>query len=383
MDSPSLRRIAIGAWIAAILAVAIVVTVGKPGRLYPTFVAAGEHFRQGEPLYPETEETTQVLYRYSPAASAALVPLSLMPMHLGAVIWRSLQAIMLFLTVRAWARVAAPAVSWPRLALLVLPLAIGNIHNGQLNLLVIALMLAGVVAFSRDCYWLAAFAIVGAAVFKIYPLSLGLLLGVIEPRRFAPKLLLVALAAFALPFAIQSPDYVQGQYEQWFHLVENDDRTDQPWHQGYHDFRKVLLRWGLPITADAYHAIEIAVGCASAGVVLYGRCRRWNRARLIQICTSLGLLWCTLFGPATESATYVLIAPIAAHTVLVVCDRSIWERLAVYAAYGTLLASTMIHWFPYSVSHIVRGTLIPQPHAALLLLGWTVIQIARKPRFVS
>jgi hypothetical protein len=179
---------------------------------------------------------------------------------------------------------------------------------------------------------------------------------------------------------MQSPDYAVEQYEHWFQLVENDDRTDQPWHQGYHDFRKVLLRWGVPIASDAYRAIQITVGIAAAGVVLFGKWRGWDRSHLIQVCTSLGLIWCTLFGPATESATYVLLAPIAAHAVVVVRGRSSWERVWVYAVYGILLASNMIHWFPYSVSHAIRGTLIPQPHAALLLFAWTILQIVRGPR---
>jgi len=379
MDSHSLRRIAIGAWIATTLAIAVVVTVGKPGKLYSTFEAAGQHFRQGESLYPDDVPATQVLYRYSPAAAAAIAPLTWLPTHLGAVLWRCIQAIALLLALRAWARVASPAVSWPHLALLALPLSIGNLHNGQLNPLVVALMLIGIAAFSHDRYWLASLAIAGAALFKIYPLTLGLLLGIIEPRRFAPKLLLVAAAAITLPFAIQSPDYVIQQFDHWLNLVENDDRTHQPMHQGYHDFRKVLLRWGLPISLKAYRAIQIVVGCASAIVVLWGRYQGWDRARLVQVCASLGILWCTLFGPATESATYLLIAPIAAHALLAVRERTIVERVWICAAYGILVASTMIHWFPYSVSHVIRGTLIPQPHAALLLLGWTILQITRSP----
>ena len=225
-----------------------------------------------------------------------------------------------------------------------------------------------------------AIAIVGAALFKIYPLSLGLLLGVIEPRRFVPRLLLVAVIAAALPFAIQSPDYVIGQYNEWLQLVEQDDRTEQPWHQGYHDFRKVLLRWGVPLTLDGYRAVEIVIGCAAAGIVLWGRYRGCDRAWLIQVATSLGFLWCTLFGPATESATYMVLAPIAAHSVLAVRDRAIWERAWIYVVYATLLASNMIHWFPYSISHTIRGTLIPQPHAALILCTWTVFQFVRTRR---
>src|SRR5262249_56033839 len=109
---------------------------------------------------------------------------------------------------------------------------IGNIFNAQPNPLVCALMLTGVAAFAREHYGLAAAAIVGATLFKVYPISLGLLLCVVEPRRFGPRLLLAVAIGGAIPFALPSPDYVSRQFEDWMGRFSADHRTENPIQKG-------------------------------------------------------------------------------------------------------------------------------------------------------
>jgi hypothetical protein len=359
-------------WAIALVAVAVVVSrPGKAGKLYPTFVLAGEHFKSGEPVYgPVPMELDQ--YRYSPLVAATFAPWSELPAPVGAVLWRWLQAIALLAALRSWSRIAVPKVPWPSLALLCLPLAIGNVFNAQLNPLVLALLLGGLTAFARDRLWLAAIAVAGATLFKVYPLAVGLLLCVIEPRRFAPRLFLVVAIGFALPFALQSPGYVSQQFADWFERVQSDDRTGQPIERGYHDFQKLLRRWGAPTELTTYRGMEVLAGCAFAGLVLIARRRGWSRKRLVQACAGLGLVWCTLFGPATESATYMLLVPIAAHAVLTVRGRPSWERGWVLTAYLALLSVPVALWFPRSISDPYRA-LIPQAHGALMLLAWAIV----------
>ena len=66
-------RTALVMWAIAVVAVATFVSApGKQGKLYATFVAAGNHFRTGEPLYGEIPEG-QDQYRYSPLVAAARI----------------------------------------------------------------------------------------------------------------------------------------------------------------------------------------------------------------------------------------------------------------------------------------------------------------------
>ncbi|HKA08058.1 MAG TPA: glycosyltransferase family 87 protein [Gemmataceae bacterium] len=371
MRSIPLPWLALGAWAVVLVTIACAVTLtGKGGRLYPTFVLAGERFRHGASVYtwPAGEED---LYRYSPMVAAACAPWGRLPTPVGAVLWRLFEAAAFVLALRAWSRVALPAVPWPWLALLSLPLVAGNLFNGQLNPLVAALMLAALAAFARDRYWLAASAVAAATMIKVYPLALGLLICTIEPRRFGARLLLAITIGCALPFAFQSEDYVSRQFADWVQRLTLDDRTHELLPRGYHDFQKLLRRWGMPRDLMTYRVMEALAGCAAASFILGGRTSGWSREEQIQACADLGLVWCTLFGPATESATYMLLAPIAAHALVVVGGRPWWERAWVRGAYLLLVAAQVIVWFPRPVSDPFRA-LIPQAHAAMMLLVWTV-----------
>src|SRR5262245_17342324 len=166
------RRTVVALWAITLLAIGIAVSF-KPGKLYRTFAMAGEHFRNGEQLYPRTlEDAAELerqrleLFRYTPLVAASFVPLSFLPESIGAILWRVFQAVLLLVALRAWSRASIPPVAWPALALLVLPLAVGNFHNAQVNPIVLAMMLFGVVAFAGDRYWLSAAAIAVATVFK-------------------------------------------------------------------------------------------------------------------------------------------------------------------------------------------------------------------------
>src|SRR5262249_8703990 len=147
--------------------------------------------------------------------------------------------------------------------------------------------------------------------------------------------------------------------------------TEQPIQKGYHDFQKVLRRWGVTTDLSTYRGLEVIAAGAFAGFIWWGRRSGWDRDRQIQASAGLGLVWCTLFGPATESATYMLVAPVAAHAALAVTDRPLWERIWVRGAYLLLLSVPLALWFPRPISDPYRA-LIPQAHAALTLLAWIV-----------
>jgi hypothetical protein len=373
MSRNTLWRVNLVAWGGLLVAAAVFVQVpGKAGKLYPTFVEAGQHFRDGQSLYADPPDDRDI-FRYSPLAAAIFAPWASVPTPVGSVLWRWLQAGAFLVALRAWQRAVVPDVPWAALALLSLPFVAGNVFNAQLNPLVLALLLAGTAAFARERYTLAAFTVAGAAAFKVYPLAVGLLLCVVEPSRFAPRLLLAACVGCALPFVLQDPEYVCEQLGEWVWRVGGDDRTEQALHQGYHDFQKLLRIWGVPAELEAYRLMEIGAGCLMAGFIAWGRWVGWDRESLAWACGAFGLTWCTLFGPATETATYMLLAPIIAHAVVSATGQPGFERAWVFGAYGLMLSVPIALWFRQVVSAPVRSV-TPQAHAALLLLGWLVWQ---------
>src|SRR5262249_869420 len=144
-------RWAVAAWVVVLLIVSIRVVVQPHFHsCYPIFANAARHWCQGADLYSKASPGPGELdcYRYSPLAAALLTPVAALPDGVGGIGWRCLNAGAL-LAALAWCYRAVLSHPLSRgqqalLVFLVLPLAVGNINNGQANLLVLGLAMASV-----------------------------------------------------------------------------------------------------------------------------------------------------------------------------------------------------------------------------------------------
>src|SRR5262249_55580391 len=169
---------------------------------------AGADWEAGRDLYRTSWNADQDQFRYSPLTAVLLVPFHHLPLRLGGVVWRWLNAGVLLAGFGWWLR-TAPVVRTARqqgiLFLLLTPLSLSSLNNGQPNPLVIGLLLAALAAAARDRWTLAAGFVGLATTIKLYPLAIGLLLVAAYPRRFTLRLLLMLALAAVLPFACQPP----------------------------------------------------------------------------------------------------------------------------------------------------------------------------------
>jgi hypothetical protein len=307
--------VAVILWASLIVAVCVRGAIQQNTHsLYPTFAAAGAHWLDGTSLYywAGTEPGLEP-YRYSPLVAALLVPFDLLPSAAGSVAWRLLNAGVLLVGMAAWLRSPLPwqlsAVQRALMYLIVLPLALGSLNNGQANPLVVGLLLLTVAAAGAERWNLAAVAMALATALKVYPFALGLLLAAAYPRRFALRLALALVAVAALPFALQAPAYVSGQYAEWFRVLSEDERKFWPLHMAYRDLWLLFRVTHLPISPRIYQVIQVLSGGACAVVCVALRWRKFQAASVLTAVFTLGTCWMTLCGPATESSTFVLIAP--------------------------------------------------------------------------
>jgi hypothetical protein len=355
--------------------------------LYPTYAAAGSDWLAGTSLYyhgPRPSYFDQ--YRYSPFVAVILVPFHLLPEWLGSLSWRLLNVAVFLAGLEWWIRKAVPVAFTMRhqayVFLAAVPLSLSSLNNSQPNALVIGLLLIAVAAVVEERWWLAAAGVALATALKIYPLAVGLLLAVVYPKRFAPRLLLALACVAGLPFLFQHDDYVAARYREWYQLLGEDDRKFWPLHMTYRDLWLLFRVCHVSLSPRAYIIVQLAVAAGCAVLCLAGRWRGWGPRQLTCTALILGSLWMTLCGPATESCTYILLAPALAYA-LVASTTGRWPmgvRGLCAASFLLFLACVLAGLFRDTSSFHALGL---HPLAALLLGVGYVVMIVRELRQTS
>jgi hypothetical protein len=347
------------------------------------FAQAAQNWRGGAGLYGPVANGLDV-YRYSPLVAGLLVPLALLPVSLASALWVLANAAVFLVALFWWQRaVSSSRVSFAVLALVVLPLAIAPLHNGQSNALVIGLVLAGVAGVARERWNLAAAFIALATLLKLYPLAIGLLLVALYPRKLAGRLAIALGIGLFLPFLMRPPGYVFHQYADWVTYLHGDDRTMLPLNLWLRDFRLLCRAWLETPSPAVYLLIQALTGLGVAGLCVGATWRRWPRRDLLVLLTGLGCCWMTVFGPATEPCTFIMLAPSLGLALVEAwtsaCPK--WRRGLLAGIFGLLLAGYVCKWFSLTRHLCDLG---PQPFAALLfyllLGGEALVRIVRSPK---
>jgi hypothetical protein len=387
--------IVFGLWLAVILGVTIRgIAAPHQNSVFLVFRDAGHAWLAGQPLYSHVGK-----YLYSPLAAAWFAPFALIPDWAASALWHLATGLAYFLAAVCWFRryesssqircdIELPSAenkaSSGRLSstaptglglLLLLPLSIGNLNNGQASPLIIALLLCGCLATLDEHWTLAAGCISVATFFKVYPLAIGLLLAVIDPRKLSWRLILGVVIFGILSLVLQRPDYVVHQYGDWWRSLGADQRRVSTELGSWRDAWLLLRIVHVPITVGAYAVLQAATALAAA-IFCWWRSKIWNRAAVIWSVFSIGCLWITLFGPSTELATYIfLAAPVAFAcsqaliSVIQKRPRLGWFQFLPIAAYGLLLLAEALNaWVPVIRQNNYLHAI--QPVAALLFLGF-------------
>ena len=359
-----LGRIVFTLWTIAV-AVIFIKTALKPGSqtVFPVFYTAGGRWLRAENLYSGGND-----YLYSPLIAAFFAPFSLLPMSLANLAWRALNVATFLGAVGLWLRHGIHQIPRARHALvflIMLPLSIGSLNNGQSNPLLIALVMTALV-MARDERWALAALCIGLVTFlKVYPLAVGLVLALLFPRKFPWRLAVALLALAALSLILQHPSYVLEQYHNWVATRVADERhgelTNPP-----RDFHMLLRVFGVVMEMKFYLVLQMLAGAAVAAVCFIGQWKGWAKDRLFIALLTLVTCWMLLFGPATESSTYILLAPVISLAAVEVFSRPFpkWMRAMLIAALvvlisgGAFIAFAGRHTDIYSQSIQQFGTIL-------------------------
>lgn len=332
--------------------------------VFPLFYEAGQHWNSSISVYSSPD------YRYTPIVTSFFAVLSYLPLRGAAIVWYLLNLTILLTGFIYWARVAWPGRRDRDYICVVLlaatPMMIGNLNNLQANPLVLGLMLIAFAASIEKKFLLCAACAVIIASLKIYPLAAGLLLLLFFPLPMFWRLVCGLSIAFLVPFFTQSTNYVWQSYADLCSSLSRDSRFDVPLTLAYKNAALIWRQLGGPLTPGVFLGIQLGTAAAVAGLTLWIRMK--NRGTLRdQLMNVLGLLlvWIMLFGPATESATYILLAPLPAWQLVTSIDARwpLWQRIVSACGYGLLVVAVCAVMFPGMRSLLQYGV---QPMAAIL-----------------
>jgi hypothetical protein len=172
------------------------------------------------------------------------------------------------------------------------------------------LLLAAIAAVYVERWNSAALCVAIATCFKIYPIAVGLLICVIAPRRFIGRMLIALLVLVLLPFAFQHWSYVADQFQAWITTRTAEDRREWPTEKLPLDLWFLIHRFArLPISPKIYSLFQLGTAGTLAFFCALQTRRGWSKNRVLIGLFCLASIWMTLCGPATESYTYLILAP--------------------------------------------------------------------------
>jgi hypothetical protein len=363
------------AWISWAVALLVLVVRFCPGcpRAYAfnDYMLAGSHWIHGEYLYANWRG-----FIYSPITAAFFAPFACLPPAVAYILWLLLNVAVLLgglatLLQTTFVSVINRAYGGI-IYLLLLPFALGNLEVGQANALVIGLLMFSVAAVRVERWNTAALCVAIPTFFKIYPLAIGMLICAIAPRRFGWRLLIALVLLGAAPFLFQHWFYVSDQYHAWVTTRTSDDRLNYSINYVPLDLWFLLRFVGhLPIPSWFYTLIQLGTGAGLALFCIWGKWRHWRTERVLGALFFLGSIWMVLCGTATESHTYLLLAPALVLGLVQSFNRwhPAWLRAMVCATY-VLQFVYHITKTSYLFHLTAQWIHSAQPISALLLLGY-------------
>jgi Glycosyltransferase family 87 len=343
--------------------------------VYGVYTHAGRCWWAGEDLY--FCRTTD-FFRYSPVFAVGMTPFAFLPDGWGNALWRLFNSAVFVLGLASWIRCAIPGeasrVRTAALLLLVLPTSLHSLYNAQANLLMVGAVLFGLTAVLRTQWNRAAAWIALATLVKGYPLALGLLLMAFYPRRFSHRFLAALAVGLLLPFVAQSPGIVTAQYQSWAHHLQESTVIMR---ERLRSFDHLVSLWGHAIAPGKLLLMELLAGFGVLALCSLHRQRVRDPRQRLLLTMQLFATWVALFGPATESCTYVVIAPAIAW--------ALWDAFHREGAWPARIVLVLSLLLMGPVTTDLAGPWLrgianehgSQPVGALVLLGYLVIRVVR------
>jgi alpha-1,2-mannosyltransferase len=306
--SPRAVQVAILFWVLYALILAIVVAVDPDRRtVTPNYRQAAEKWWQGEEdIYFAKKKG----FLYLPQSAILYSPFTIGPKRVGEPLWRivSLGALAwgLWRATRLIGPPGAPS-AFALVTAVVIPSSFASAGNGQMNILLSALMLHTAVDWARNnnlraAAWL-------CIAFCLKPLALVFLLLAFA---LGPKLRLPLIAglvlSFAIPFLHPNPSYVWSQFVLGTEVMISASQPDQ---HNFCDLSGMFLTFGWELPPQFWTGVRLFMAPVTL-LLSWIALRRYPEPWGELFVLALASTYLMLFNPRTEANTYILLSPVVA-----------------------------------------------------------------------
>jgi hypothetical protein len=340
---------AIWVWVVACSVIAgLAYFYPRPHTVFPIYAIASREWWAGGDMFLRQAQTHEI-YRYSPVFAVLTSPFAVLPQGLGNASWKLVNAGVFLVGLWVWCRRGLPVQpSRNQIAMIFLlaaPVTAGSLYNGQANLIVTGFILLGLTAAAEDRWWRVAGYLAAATLIKGFPIALALVLCVLFWRTFPLRFLAALAVGLALPFATQQPEYAWEQTARWFsHLTESVELN----RERLRSLDKLLEVSGVAVERQLFMLFAAAAGAVVLGAAVWVRWRGADRRETLYVAGAWFLTWVLLFSPSSENATFAILAPIMAWTVVDAFARPTgWLRRAWLLACFPLFGPQNRHLGPY------------------------------------
>ena len=252
-------------------------------------------------LYKEYPSEYFDVNHYGPLFSLVVAPFAVLPHPLGLLLWHVLLALLLYWTIRK-----LPIK--PRIQVFILWFCahelLTALFMSQFNIAIAAIIIASFCFIEKEQECTAAFFIVLGTFVKLYGIvGLAFFFFSKHKSRFIFSLLGWSALMYVLPMLISSPEYISGQYVEWYHnLVDKNSANLFSTGQNVSLLGIVRKISGLATYSDLYLIIP--------GIILfvlpYFRFSQYRNLNFRLAYLASTLLFVVLFSTGSESSSYII-----------------------------------------------------------------------------
>lgn len=303
LDLPLLRdpRFLLGLWSLLGLIAALTKMSGGRHNNFMIFRGVYWHLINKLSLYEFYPKEYFDHNHYGPTFSLIIAPFALVPEWLGLILWLVGLSLVLY-----WAIRKLPLQTGKQIFLywFCAHELLTALQMQQFNIAIAAIIVGTFAAVERRQEWLAALLIVIGTLVKLYGVvGLAFFFFVRRKPQFIGWLILWSVVCFAAPMLLSSPDYVIGQYAEWFtRLVAKNGENTFSLMQNVSLLGMVRKATGSPDYSDLVIIIP--------GLLLFGLpYLRFGQYRYLGFrygILSSVLLFVVLFSTGSESSTYII-----------------------------------------------------------------------------